>query len=172
MLSSTSWTIKPLSILNNSWTRTIANCNSKNPTTTASMPRSSDPNVQGCFHRTVLVTPDSNFPLQLWDKLTPQVMNTLNMTRASYVNPAISAYEALNGLYNWNWYPLALLGRKALIYEDGDTRVSWASRRVDGWYLVLCWTIIVVFCITCQRHVHTTSWGPPSCFPSIVSFQR
>ena len=27
----------------------------------------------------VLATTDSNFPLQLWDKLTPQVQNTLNM---------------------------------------------------------------------------------------------
>ncbi len=47
-----------------------------------------------------LATTDSNFPLQLWDRLTPQVMNTLNMMRASCVNPAISTYEALNGPYD------------------------------------------------------------------------
>ncbi len=34
-----------------------------------------------------------------------------------------------------NRYPLAPLGYKAVIYEDGDTRGSWASRGVDGWYL-------------------------------------
>jgi hypothetical protein len=30
-----------------------------------------------------LATTDCNFPLQLWDKLTLQVINTLNMMRAS-----------------------------------------------------------------------------------------
>ena len=49
-----------------------------------------------------LATTDSNFPIQLWDKLTRQVQDTLNMMRASQVDPSISAYEALNGLYNWN----------------------------------------------------------------------
>ena len=78
---------------------------------------------------------DSNFPLQLWDKITPQVQDTLNMMRASRINPTISAYEALNGPYNWNRYPLAPLGCKAVVYEDGDSRGSWASRGVDGWYL-------------------------------------
>ena len=34
-----------------------------------------------------LATADRDFPLQLWDKLTPQVINTLNMLRASRINP-------------------------------------------------------------------------------------
>jgi hypothetical protein len=55
--------------------------------------------------------------------------------RASRINPNISAYEALNGLYDWNQYPLAPLGCKAIIYKDGDTRGSWASWGIDGWYL-------------------------------------
>jgi hypothetical protein len=33
------------------------------------------------FISTLAIT-DCNFPLQLWDKLTPQVMNTLNMIQA------------------------------------------------------------------------------------------
>jgi hypothetical protein len=82
-----------------------------------------------------LATTDSDFPIQLWDRLTPQVMNTLNLLRALRINPTISAYEALNGRYDWNRYPLAPLGCKAVIYEDGDIRGSWASRGVDGWYL-------------------------------------
>jgi len=82
-----------------------------------------------------LATTDSDFPLQLWDKITPQVQDTLNLMRASSVDPTKSAYEILNGPYDWNRYPLAPLGCKAVIYEDGDTRGSWASRGVDGWYL-------------------------------------
>jgi hypothetical protein len=45
-----------------------------------------------------LATTDSDFPLQLWDKITPQVQNTLNMMRASRINPTISVYEQVNSL--------------------------------------------------------------------------
>jgi hypothetical protein len=82
-----------------------------------------------------LATMDSDFPLQLWDKLTPQVQDCLNLMRESRIDPTISAYEALNGPYDWNRYPLAPLGCKAVIYEDSNIRGSWASRGVDGWYL-------------------------------------
>ncbi len=79
-----------------------------------------------------LAMTDNNFPLHLWDKITPQVQDMLNMMRASRVNPTISAYETLNGPYDWNRYPLAPLGCKAVVYEDGDSRGSWASRGVEG----------------------------------------
>ena len=82
-----------------------------------------------------LATTDVDFPLQLWDRLTSQVQDCVNLMRASRINPEISAYEALNGPYDWNRYPLAPLGCKAVIYEDNDVRRSWASRGVDGWYL-------------------------------------
>jgi hypothetical protein len=82
-----------------------------------------------------LATTDSDFPLQLWDRLTPQVEATLNLLRRSRVDPTKSAYEILNGPYDWNRYPLAPLGCKAIVYEDGDTRGSWASRGVDAFYL-------------------------------------
>jgi hypothetical protein len=36
-----------------------------------------------------LATTDSNFPLQLWDWLMPQVQDTLNMMRTWRINPAI-----------------------------------------------------------------------------------
>jgi len=68
-----------------------------------------------------LATTDSNFPLQLWDRLTPQIEDTLNLLRASWVYPIKSAYEVLNGPYDWNRYPLAPLGCKAVVYKDGDT---------------------------------------------------
>jgi hypothetical protein len=82
-----------------------------------------------------LVMTDSNFPLQLWDRLTPQVINTLNMMQASWIDPTKSAYEVLYGMYDWNCYPLVPLGCKAVVYKDGDTRGLWASHGVNGWYL-------------------------------------
>jgi hypothetical protein len=57
----------------------------------------------------VLATTDTEFPLQLWDRLTPQVRDTLNLMQASRINPEILAYKALNGPYDWNRYPLAPL---------------------------------------------------------------
>ena len=82
-----------------------------------------------------LATTDCDFPIQLWEKIAPQVQDTLNLLRASRINPAKSAYEVLNRPYYWNRYPLAPLGCKAVIYKDGDTRGSWAFRGVDRWYL-------------------------------------
>jgi hypothetical protein len=63
-----------------------------------------------------LAMTDSEFPLQLWDKLSLQVQNTLNLAQASRINPNILAYEALNGPYNWDRYPLTPPGCKAIIY--------------------------------------------------------
>jgi hypothetical protein len=82
-----------------------------------------------------LTTTNLDLPLQLWDRLTPQVFNCLNMMRASCINPSTSAYETLYGPNDWNRYPLAPLGCKAIVYKDVNTRGSWASRGVDGWYL-------------------------------------
>jgi hypothetical protein len=49
-----------------------------------------------------LATTDCNFPLQLWDRITLQVQDTLNLMLASRINPDILAYETLNGPYDWN----------------------------------------------------------------------
>jgi hypothetical protein len=67
-------------------------------------------------------TTDVEFPLQLWDKLTPQVQDTLNLLRESRATPEISAYVALNGPYDWGRYPLAPIGCKAIIYEAPAVR--------------------------------------------------
>ena len=82
-----------------------------------------------------LATTDRDFSLQLWDKLAPQVQDTLNLLRTSRTNPEISAYEALNGPYDWNQYPLAPPGCKAIIYEAPAVHGSWASRGTNTWYL-------------------------------------
>ena len=55
--------------------------------------------------------------------------------RASQVNPKISAYEAIWGPYDWNCFPLAPPGCKAVIYESPAARGSWGSRGTDAWYL-------------------------------------
>jgi hypothetical protein len=74
-----------------------------------------------------LATTDQDFPIQLWDRIAPQVQDSLNLLRASQIDPTKSAYKTVNGPYNWNRYPLTQLGCKAVIYKDGNIRGSWTS---------------------------------------------
>ncbi len=80
-----------------------------------------------------LATTDSEFPLQLLDRLTPQVENTLNLMRASCTNPNMLAYEAIHGPYDWNRFPLAPLGCKAIIYKSPEAWGSWGTQGTDAW---------------------------------------
>ena len=82
-----------------------------------------------------LGTTDSEFPIQLWDKLAPQVQDCINLLRRSRISPNKSAHETLKGPYDWNRYPLAPHGTRAIIYKDSDRRALWASHGLDAWYL-------------------------------------
>ncbi len=101
----------------------------------------------------------------------PQVQDTLNMMHTLRINPAISACEALNGPYDWNRYPLAPLGCKAIVYEDGDTRGSWASRGVDAWYLGRHKTITCVIYTTYLKCGLTGYQGQQNCSHNIAKYQ-
>ncbi len=80
-----------------------------------------------------LATTDSKFLLQLWDHLTPQVKSTLNMLRPSRIDPSKSAYETMNGPYDWNQFPLAPPGCKAIIYKSPETHGLWGSCGTNAW---------------------------------------
>ena len=82
-----------------------------------------------------LCTTDRDFPLQLWDNLNEQAMTTLNLLRTSRKNPTMSGYESLhNKKYDWNRFPMAPPGTKAVIYESPEDRTSWGLRGIDAWY--------------------------------------
>ncbi len=81
-----------------------------------------------------LAMTDSDFPLQLWDRLTPQVESILNMMRPSRTNPNISTHKAIHGPYNWSHFPLAPWGCKAVIYESPEARNLWGGRGTNAWY--------------------------------------
>ncbi len=49
-----------------------------------------------------LGTTDVDFPIQLWDKLAPQVQDSINLLRCSRINPTKSADKILEGPYDWN----------------------------------------------------------------------
>ena len=57
--------------------------------------------------KTGLALVDPDFPLSQWDRLLPQAVMTLNMLRASRINPKLSAYSYLFGEFDFNATPLA-----------------------------------------------------------------
>ena len=61
-------------------------------------------------------TIDPNFPMQLWCQFLEQGKDTLNLLRASRINPKSLAYAILDGQFNFNKTPLASVGTKALVF--------------------------------------------------------
>ena len=82
-----------------------------------------------------LATVDKEFPLQLWCELLVQAEITLNLLRASRTDTSRSAYEVLEGLFDFNRTPIAPPGTKALVFEAPDKRATWAPHAIDGWYI-------------------------------------
>jgi len=78
---------------------------------------------------------DEFFPMQLWDRLIPQAVLTLNLLRKANANPNISAYEYVHGKFDYNKMPLAPMGCEAQIHKKTDKRGTWAYHSLDGWYL-------------------------------------
>ena len=74
-------------------------------------------------------------PLRLWCEFVPQLQDTLNMMRTSRRNSNISAYEDMEGVFDWNKTPLAPLGCKAVVYSDPSERASWAPHERDAFYI-------------------------------------
>ena len=60
---------------------------------------------------------DPTFPINMWDKLLPQAIMTLNLLRMSRINPQLSTYAQLWGSFNYNKTPITPMGTKLLIHE-------------------------------------------------------
>ncbi|KAL7490234.1 hypothetical protein ACHAW6_015984 [Cyclotella cf. meneghiniana] len=75
------------------------------------------------------------FPMHLWDRLLPQAEMTLNLLRQSKVAPKVSACAYLNGPHDYNWMPLAPLGREVQVHDKPMRRKSWDPYSSNGWYI-------------------------------------
>jgi hypothetical protein len=62
-----------------------------------------------------LCSTDTAFPLHLRDKLLPQELITLNLMRASHVDPTKFAYETFHSPFDYNHTPLAPPGMKVVV---------------------------------------------------------
>jgi hypothetical protein len=83
----------------------------------------------------VLSTVDPDFPMEAWDKLVPQAELTLNLLRASTLNPDISAWALLHGAFDYNRTPMAPAGTKVLVFETPLNRATWDPHGVRGFYV-------------------------------------
>ena len=83
----------------------------------------------------VLRAADPEYPVAEWDRLLSQAELTLNLLRPSRINPRLSAYAYLFGLFDFNRTPLAPAGTKVLVHEKSRQRASWANHGIQGWYV-------------------------------------
>ena len=77
----------------------------------------------------------NNFPLNLWDKLLPQAILTLNLMRTSRMNPNLSAWAQVHRQYDFNQTPIGPPGTKIIIHEKAEGRPTFHSHRVLAWYV-------------------------------------
>jgi hypothetical protein len=80
---------------------------------------------------------DQQFPAWLWCQIIPQVVITLNMLRRLRINPKLSAYTQIFGVFDYNQTPLALIGTKKVVH----LRTTQKRRTTFGDHEVIGWTI-------------------------------
>ena len=75
------------------------------------------------------------FPLSNWCQLLPQAELTLNLLCPSQLNPKLSAYAQLEGIFDFNKTPLAPPGTHVIIHEKPAQCQTWAPHGIDRWYV-------------------------------------
>ena len=84
----------------------------------------------------ILARLDPHFPMYLWDQLLPQAVATLNLLPPANADQSKSAYEYVNGPFDYNSTPFApLLGCSAQMHNATNRRKTWDVHSLDGWYL-------------------------------------
>ena len=83
----------------------------------------------------ILSAVNPSFPISAWDYLVPQAELTSNLLRNSRVNPLLTAWEYLFGIYNYNATPIAPAGTKVLAHVKPQQRQSWGFHGEDAWYI-------------------------------------
>lgn len=79
---------------------------------------------------------DADFPPHLWCRTIRQSEITINSLRRSRINPKLSAYTQLFGIFDFNTTPMVPIGTRAIIYEDRVQRANtWANHGQRGWYV-------------------------------------
>ena len=75
---------------------------------------------------------DQTFPVSEWDRLFEQAELMVNLLCNSQVNPKLSSYAYIDGVYDFNKIPLAPPGTKVTVHlklhndHHGATIMKWA----------------------------------------------
>ena len=78
---------------------------------------------------------DIEWTFQLQNTMTEQAVITCNTLRTSCIDPRKAAYHQLQGnRYDWNRFPMAPPGTRAVLYLDPENRSSWGAQGLDAWY--------------------------------------
>ena len=77
-------------------------------------------NLHGC---------DRDFSAYTWSEIIPQCEMTLNIIGRSRINPKLSAYTQMFGMFNYNKTPLTLLGTKSLTHKRLKQQRKFAGHR-------------------------------------------
>ena len=80
-----------------------------------------------------LATCDPQLPIAEWDCLLPQTELTLNFLRNSKINPKLSAWAHLNGMFTFNKTPLLPPGTKILVHSKPTYHKEFHGQQ--GWYV-------------------------------------
>jgi hypothetical protein len=83
----------------------------------------------------ILAGVNSLFPMSLWDHLVPQAAITLNLLRQANKMPSVSAYEFVNGKFDYNKFPLAPLGCAVEMHESTNRQKTWDPHSLSSLYL-------------------------------------
>ena len=59
---------------------------------------------------------DASCPIHIWSEMIPQMQDTLNMLHTLRNNNKFTAYEEIQGTFDWNLTPMAPLSNKGVVY--------------------------------------------------------
>ena len=67
-----------------------------------------------------------------WNELLEHAEITVNLLRVCPAHPRMSAWEGLNGPYDYDAHPLAPPGTAVTIFETPEQRKSWDKHGIKG----------------------------------------
>jgi len=123
---------------------------------------------------------DPSFPMCAWNELLEHAEVTVNLLRVCPAHPRMSAWEGLNGAYDYDAHPLAPPGTAVTIFETPEQRKSWDKHGVHGFYVgpalkhYRCynvWTVHTGSVRTAETlawHPHGYNWDIPSPLDMVV----
>jgi hypothetical protein len=123
---------------------------------------------------------DPSFPMCAWNELLEHAEITVNLLRVCPAHPRMSAWEGLNGPYDYDAHPLAPPGTAVTIFETPEQRKSWDKHGIQGFYVgpalkhYRCynvWTVHTGSVRTAETlawHPHGYKWDIPSPLDMVV----